>query len=310
MPVFNIRRSKPSNQPGHEQLIQLIGHVRAGEMGRRVPIRRYEPRELFVQEDELIMCGTFGKVYRGTYINEPVTVKFLDWNGVSHKTKADFEQELLIHQALSRDFVAELFGSWIRARECSVVIERGVGNIADWLHGNVPALPNTTTTKLYLIFSVACALEYLHSLGIVHQNINPFNCMINSDLKVKLTGFGADVIKVDNTEQLGIMLGGANDIPVYYIAPELWEGEQYGPASDTYAFAVLMNEIMTEKAPFVEVQNIYSIGDLVVEGRRPVLMEATTETEACVKRLIETSWVQQPTERPAMEEIVTSLQFL
>jgi mitogen-activated protein kinase 15 len=44
--------------------------------------------------------------------------------------------------------------------------------------------------KKYIIYQIAKALKYIHSVGVIHRDIKPSNILISSDCKVKLCDFG------------------------------------------------------------------------------------------------------------------------
>ncbi|WP_051304134.1 serine/threonine-protein kinase [Calidithermus chliarophilus] len=83
---------------------------------------------------------------------------------------------------------------------------------------------------------------FLHQRGIIHQDIKPSNIYLK----------GADFKLGD----LGVAKSRSNPRPLeragspFYMAPELFAGEEATEASDTYSFGVLAYELLTGKRPF------------------------------------------------------------
>ena len=87
------------------------------------------------------------------------------------------------------------------------------------------------------------ALEELHSLGIVHRDIKPANVMITPENRAVLLDLSiAREISSDqqDTRSLGT---------VGYAAPEQYGVAQSNRATDLYALGVLLNTMITRRAP-------------------------------------------------------------
>ncbi len=89
---------------------------------------------------------------------------------------------------------------------------------------------------------LAEALLYLHRLGIVHQDVKPANVFLRGTV-AKLGDFG-----VARTREDAEPLERAGS--PFYMAPELFKGEEASPASDAYSFGVLAYELLAGKRPF------------------------------------------------------------
>ena len=96
--------------------------------------------------------------------------------------------------------------------------------------------------------SIAGALDYIHSQGIIHRDIKASNILLNSDGEIFLTDFGIARIANDATQltSTGDVLG-----TVDYVAPELFEEHRRADArSDLYSLGVLLYEMVTGRLPF------------------------------------------------------------
>jgi serine/threonine protein kinase len=93
------------------------------------------------------------------------------------------------------------------------------------------------------------ALDYAHSRGIVHRDVKPANIlMTNADTPI-LADFG--LVKLMESSSIKSMTGMATGTPAY-MAPEQVSGEEVGPASDRYSFAILAYQMLTGRIPFSE----------------------------------------------------------
>ena len=97
--------------------------------------------------------------------------------------------------------------------------------------------------KLTYLAQVARALRHLHNLGIVHQDVKPANVFVRGRV-AKLGDFGVAKTREEPTplERAG---------SPFYMAPELFEGQEATPASDAYSFGVMAYEILAGRRPFV-----------------------------------------------------------
>lgn len=108
-----------------------------------------------------------------------------------------------------------------------------------------PILP-APIEVLNLAERMVLALDSLHSIGMVHGQIEPRSIMFNEQGEAFLADIGMTrmmkfIYKLDATNSFNM---------TKYSAPELWEGKRPSPATDQYAFACILYELLTGKAPF------------------------------------------------------------
>ena len=96
---------------------------------------------------------------------------------------------------------------------------------------------------------LAAALTYAHEMGVLHRDIKPSNVMIDERDLPYLTDFGlARIAQVgDSTISHDMMLG-----TPFYISPEQAKGARdLTPATDVYAFGIVLYELLVGAVPFV-----------------------------------------------------------
>lgn len=111
--------------------------------------------------------------------------------------------------------------------------------------GQTPQLPSPLEI-LDLTERMTVALDELHSIGMVHGQIEPRSIMFNERGEAFLSDIGMTrmmkfIYRLDATNSFNM---------TKYSAPELWEGKRPSPATDQYAFACILYELLTGKAPF------------------------------------------------------------
>ncbi len=97
-----------------------------------------------------------------------------------------------------------------------------------------------------IVAETAGALDYAHSMSVVHRDVKPANVMLNRRGHVKVCDFGIAKIYTDTATTTGMLKG-----TPHYMSPEQIQGGRADARSDQYALAVLTYEMVTGKRPFV-----------------------------------------------------------
>jgi serine/threonine protein kinase len=98
-----------------------------------------------------------------------------------------------------------------------------------------------------ILADVAAALDYAHSLGIVHRDVKPTNVLLGEDSRAYLSDFGiAWVVAADNpVSQSGGVFGTPG-----YMAPEQARSQQPDYRADIYSLGCMAYEMLTGAQPF------------------------------------------------------------
>jgi serine/threonine protein kinase len=92
---------------------------------------------------------------------------------------------------------------------------------------------------------VAAGLAYAHEQGVVHRDLKPANILRGGDGEPKVADFGiAKALDETQLTETGAIIG-----TLRYLAPEQAAGHAAGPEADVYALGVVLDELLSEKAP-------------------------------------------------------------
>ena len=168
--------------------------------------------------------------------------------------------------------------------------------------------PDWNPTKKYItLLGISDAMRYLHAHGIVHRDLKPDNVLTDSNYYPRVCDFGLSrCFPVSLTNSMQLTMTGQLGTPLY-MAPEILRGEKkFGPAVDVFAFGILANEIVTGKVPYYELGEIspYILANNVMSGYRPTFPDNVPPK---MRKLIESCWSHDPSDRPSFDEIFEKL---
>jgi serine/threonine protein kinase len=115
------------------------------------------------------------------------------------------------------------------------------------------------------------ALSAAHAAGIVHGDVKPENLLRRHDGVVKLTDFG--VARVRDPLRASDPSRAVAGTP-WYMAPEQLAGAALGPATDLYAFGVVLYELLAGALPWPDTDDLRSLREAKNAPVRPLLPRA------------------------------------
>ncbi|MFE2959299.1 serine/threonine-protein kinase [Nocardia tengchongensis] len=104
------------------------------------------------------------------------------------------------------------------------------------------------TAAVAVALSCAAGLDAAHRSGILHRDVKPSNLMFAANGALKLTDFG--IAKIVGGEDTLVTKAGEIIGTPSYIAPEQVRGNQLTPATDVYALATMLYQLLSGVLPF------------------------------------------------------------
>lgn len=112
--------------------------------------------------------------------------------------------------------------------------------------------PLPVVEAVSMIVDVIDGLMEAHRLGLVHRDVKPSNCFVESSGRVKIGDFGLakSLLPQTTREQAALTKTGSFLGTPLYAAPEQIKGEKVDQQVDVYAVAATLYFLLTGKAPF------------------------------------------------------------
>ena len=157
----------------------------------------------------------------------------------------------------------------------SMVLEYVQGyDLGRWLkYLQLKAQAMSWQEAVFIILRVLEALSYAHGFRrndgtpaeILHRDISPGNVLLDVDGRVRLVDFGIARMEASAGDlyktQTGVLKG-----KITYMAPELFAGSPPSPASDIYACAIILYQMLAGANPFTAANDSRLMWRVIMEG--------------------------------------------
>lgn len=273
---------KPINRGGQSTI--FVARCKRTNQRRALKVLEAHSRSALLQR--FLIEGSVGK----NHLHHERLVRILDFGGFldphQHKGKYFIACELLEGQTLSE---------WIQ---------------------NYPYSGNAFEPHLDMVAQMIEALDFLHTRGFIHCDVNPYNFFVTEDNEIKLLDFGIiesirDVKELTASQAISATqsVGGPR-----YQAPEQMDS-LYGtlsPKTDVYGMGISLFEMFTGRSPYGdEVQTEMDIRIALFQPLRARPADLSKGSmphwlDALVVRCID----REPGQRPTLREMAMVLRHL
>ncbi|KAJ3564015.1 hypothetical protein NP233_g8565 [Leucocoprinus birnbaumii] len=190
-------------------------------------------------------AGSFGNVYKGSYLGIDVAIKeVLPSN--EYDVAKYFEREWRLMKECRHPNIC-LFIGLSRAPDpdnrifiVSEYIENG--NVRLYIHDKTKPFP--WRLRLSFAIDVTRALAYLHARKCIHRDLKGENLLVTSNGRIKVTDFGFARIAARNEEESKRLTFCGTDS---YMSPEILLGDEFDLPTDVFSLGIIFCEIAARK---------------------------------------------------------------
>jgi serine/threonine protein kinase len=264
----------------------------------------------------------------------------------------DFRKECDALQRVDSPYLLKFFGFGTTASGSGFIVTEVLsgGSLMDLLHDPNRDVP--WHARISIGLQVALGMEHLHKKHMLHRDLKSANVLLDEGFKAKVCDFGLSRVvrparrhvvvrssftgvtkllpSVDdgidmNTGQsallssLGVSFVDAHGTmtkaagTLLWMAPEVYRGDQtYTNAVDVYSFGIVLWELATRKAPWVdelssETVFFEQLNTALQTGRRPAIPDSVLAEHSAFVAVMRHCWAGDPADRPTFTQAAADL---
>ncbi|XP_013008057.1 LIM domain kinase 1 isoform X2 [Cavia porcellus] len=214
------------------------------------PHRIFRPSDLI--HGEVLGKGCFGQAIKVTHRETGEVMVMKELIRFDEETQRTFLKEVKVMRCLEHPNVLKFIGVLYKDRRLNFITEyiKG-GTLRSIIKGMDSQYP--WSQRVSFAKDIASGMAYLHSMNIIHRDLNSHNCLVRENKNVVVADFGLARLMVDDktqTEDLRSLkkpdrkkrytvVGNP-----YWMAPEMINGHSYDEKVDVFSFGIVLCEII------------------------------------------------------------------
>jgi serine/threonine protein kinase len=228
---------------------------------------------------DIIESGGYSIVYRGIHrgLNMPVAIKMMRHNlALNPGFLSNFRNEAKTIAGLNHENIIKVYDIEERYRTVFIIMELVEGESLKDMIQRLRTIPPFVAADF--LVQICSGLGYAHAQGILHQDINPTNIIVQKDDRLKILDFG--LACPPGTDDRSIFDG-----TIHYMAPEQIECDPVNERTDIYSLGITAYEMVTGRKPF-EGNRVKAIMDMHVNQGIPDPAEMVPDLPESLHRFI------------------------
>lgn len=242
---------KAMSSESHVLVKRIMDEIEIGSNSDADSLMRNKaiPRQAQINPHDIVLAtrigaGSFGEVFRGTYLGQDCVVKSM--LSTTEESILAFRSEILLTSNLRHPNIIMFFGCcWEKELTCLVLEYAANGSLEGFLASTSGLSWSDPLLKIAL--DAARGVAYLHgrdywddakgasARGILHRDLKPENILITTFVAAKVSDFGTSRVKETAADVAMTSVG----TPLY-CAPEISRGELYDERVDVYSFGLVL----------------------------------------------------------------------
>ena len=263
-----------------------------------------------IEIGSVIGMGGFATVYKAFYMGKPIALKKIQLSLLPGEQTArhqmlrafaEFRREVQLLASLRYEYVVALRGI-VLDPFCIALEFMDLGNLYELIHDE--RIFFDWHFRVHIGLHVAKGMAFIHSLEMIHRDLKSPNILLKSEnetVVAKIADFGLSR-KLSLTPTL---VEKGVDNPVW-LAPEILKNLPYDQSVDTYAFGVILYELLARQNFLGDSQFMSELEKRVLAGERPELPPDMLIPS--YGELMKLCWAQAPEQRPPFTKIVSLLE--
>jgi uncharacterized RDD family membrane protein YckC len=245
--------------------------------------------------ERLIGRGGMGDVYEAEHIEQGrrVALKVLNERLSGLDDRARFVREGQLAASINHPHTVYIFGSEEIDGVPTIAMELlPGGTLKDRVKEHGPLPPAMAVDA---ILQVIAGLDAMHAVGVLHRDVKPSNCFVNSDGTVKVGDFGLSIsTTARNVSQL-TMTGAFLGTP-QFAAFEQLKGDPLDVRADIYSVGATLYYLLTGQPPFDA--NVVGLIQRVLHERPTPVRAVRRDVPQRLDRIVQQCLAKEPAERP------------
>ncbi|XP_072524533.1 LIM domain kinase 1a isoform X1 [Salminus brasiliensis] len=214
--------------------------------------RIFRPSDLI--HGEVLGKGCFGQAIKVTHRETGEVMVMKELIRFDDETQRTFLKEVKVMRCLDHPNVLKFIGVLYKDKRLNFIAEYIKGgtlrDIIKKMDSNYPWIQRVSFAK-----DIASGMAYLHSMNIIHRDLNSHNCLVGENNSVVVADFGLSRLMVEdkNQDKLGKIQGMKKPDRrkrytvvgnPYWMAPEMIHGKSYDEKVDIFSFGIMLCEII------------------------------------------------------------------
>ncbi|XP_058141921.1 LIM domain kinase 1 isoform X2 [Dasypus novemcinctus] len=214
------------------------------------PHRIFRPSDLI--HGEVLGKGCFGQAIKVTHRDTGEVMVMKELIRFDEETQRTFLKEVKVMRCLEHPNVLKFIGVLYKDKRLNFITEYIKGGT---LRGIIKSMDSQYPWSQRVSFAkdIASGMAYLHSMNIIHRDLNSHNCLVRENKNVVVADFGLARLMVDEKTQPEdlrslkkpdrrkryTVVGNP-----YWMAPEMINGRSYDEKVDVFSFGIVLCEII------------------------------------------------------------------
>uniref|UniRef100_A0A674NUK9 LIM domain kinase 2 n=1 Tax=Takifugu rubripes TaxID=31033 RepID=A0A674NUK9_TAKRU len=217
--------------------------------------RIFRPCDLI--HGEILGKGFFGQAIKVTHKATGEVMVMKELIRCDEETQKTFLKEVKVMRCLDHPHVLRFIGVLYKDKRLNLITEfiEG-GTLKDFIRDTDPF---PWEQRVSFAKSIASGMAYLHSMSIIHRDLNSHNCLVKLDNTVVVADFGLSRLVVEdkvkpppekpsNKKRMFRRSDRKKRYTVvgnpYWMAPEMLNGKRYDEKVDIFSFGIVLCEII------------------------------------------------------------------